>query len=84
MINPVESFYEISESKNFDTVNLFQNIDFNISSGHSDKSYVENKSRSEINLDKMDKPPSDEIADNAINQLIVLIENIKSLQYKHK
>ena len=32
----------------------------------------------------MDKPPSDEIADNAINQLIVLIENIKSLQYKHK
>ena len=84
MINPVESFYEISESKNFDTVNLFQNIDCNISSGHSDKSYAENKSGSEINLDKMDKPPSDEIADNAINQLIVSIENIKSLQYKHK
>ena len=46
MINPVESFYEISESKNFDTVNLFQNIDCNISSGHSDKSYAENKSGS--------------------------------------
>ena len=29
MINLVESFYEISENKNFDTANLSQNIDFN-------------------------------------------------------
>ena len=50
IINPVESFYEISENRNFDTANLSQNIDFNISSGHSDKSHIENKSRSEILL----------------------------------
>ena len=32
----------------------------------------------------MDKPPFNEVADNAINQLIVLTENEKSLQSKHK
>ena len=84
IINPVESFHEISKNKNFDLANLSQTIDFNISRGHSDKSHVENKSGSEINLDKTDKPPFDEVADNAINQLIVLIENMKSLQSKHK
>ena len=66
------------------TANLSQNIDFNISIGHSNKSHVENKSGSEINLDKMDKSFFDEVADNVINQLIVLIENMKSLQSKHK
>ena len=50
IINPVESFYEISENRNFNTANLSQNIDFNISSGHSDKSHIENKSQSEILL----------------------------------
>ena len=84
IINPVESFHEISKNKNFDLANLSQTIDFNISRGHSDKSHVENKSGSEINLDKTDKPPFDEVADNAINQLIVLIEIMKSLQSKHK
>ena len=69
IINPVESFYEISENKNFDAANLSQNIDFNISSGHNDKYHLENKSGSEINLDKMDKPPFDEGVDNAINSL---------------
>ena len=47
-------------------------------------SNAEIKSGSEINLDQTDKPPFDEVADNAINQLIVLIENTKSLQSKHK
>ena len=32
----------------------------------------------------MNKPPFDEVADNAVNQIIVLIENMKSLQSKHK
>ena len=32
----------------------------------------------------MNKPPFDEVADNAINQIIVLIENMKSLQSKQK
>ena len=63
---------------------MSQNIDFNISSGHNDKSHVENKSGSELNLGKMDKPPFDEVADDAINQLIVLIENMKFLQSKYK
>ena len=84
IINPVESFYEISENTNFDTANLSQKMDFNISSGHSDKNHEENKSGSEINLDEMDKSPFDEVADNAINQLIVLIEKMKSLQSKHE
>ena len=84
IINPVESFYEISENTNFDTANLSQEMDFNISSGHSDKNHEENKSGSEINLDEMNKSPFDEVADNAINQLIVLIEKMKSLQSKHE
>ena len=32
----------------------------------------------------MNKPPFDEVADNAINQIIVLIENMKSLPSKQK
>ena len=32
----------------------------------------------------MNKPPFHEVADNAINQIMVLIENMKSLQSKHK
>ena len=84
IINPVESFYEISENKKIDAVNLSQNIDFSISSAHSNKSHAEIKSGSEINVDQTDKPPLDEIADNAINQLIVLRENRKSLQSKNK
>ena len=82
IINPVESFYEISENKKIDAVNLSQNIDFSISSAHSNKSHAEMKS--EINVDQTEKPPLDEIADNAINQLIVLRENRKSLQSKNK
>ena len=79
IISPVKRFYEVSENKNFDAANLSQNIDFNIGSGHSNKSRVENKLRSEIDLDKMDKPSFNEVADNAINQMIVLIENMCSL-----
>ena len=82
IINPVESFYKISENKEIDRGNLSQNIDFSISS--SDKSHAEIKSGSDITLDETDKPPFDKVADNAINQLIVLIENMKSLQSKHK
>ena len=84
IINPVESFYEISRNKNFDAANLSQNIDFSISIGRNDESHVENKTGSQINLDKMNKPPFNEVSDNAINQLIELIENTKSLQSKHK
>ena len=84
IINPVESFYEISENKKFDAANLSQNIDFSISRAHSDKSHADIKSGSEINLDQTDKTPFDEVADNVINQLKVLIENAKHLQSKHK
>ena len=84
IINPVESFYEISRNKNFDAANLSKNIDFSISIEHNDKSHVENKTGSQINLDKMNKPPFNEVSDNAINQLIELIENTRSLQSKHK
>ena len=84
IINPVESFYEISRNKNFDAANLSQNIDFSISIGHNDESHVENKTGSQINLDKMNKLPFNEVSDNAINQLIELIENTRSLQSKHK
>ena len=84
IINPVERFYETSENKKFDSANLSQNIDFSSSSAHSDKSHADIKSGSEINLDQTDKIPFDEVADNAINQLKVLIENTKHLQSKHK
>ena len=52
IINPVEIFYETSQNKIFDAANLSQNEDFSISSTHSDKSHVEIKSGSEINLDQ--------------------------------
>ena len=52
IINPVEIFYETSQNKIFDAANLSQNVDFSISSTHSDKSHVEIKSGSEINLDQ--------------------------------
>ena len=84
IINPAESFYEISENKKFDPANLSQNIDFSISSAHSDKSHADIKPGSEINLDQTDKTPFDEVADNATNQLKVLIENTKHLQSEHK
>ena len=84
IINPVEGFYVTSENKKFDAANLSQNIDFSISSAHSDKSHADIKSGSEINLDQTDKTPFDEVADNAINELKVLIENMKHLQSKHK
>ena len=84
IINPVEIFYTTSENKEIDRGNLSQNIDFNIISTYSDKSHAEIKSGSEITLDETDKPTFDKVADNAINQLIVLIENMKSLQSKHK
>ena len=75
IINPVESFYETSKNQEIDAVNLSQNIDFSISSTHSNKSHAEIKSGSQITLDETDKPPFDEVADNAINQLIVFIKN---------
>ena len=84
IIHTAESFYEISENKKIDAANLSQNIDFNINSGPNHKSHVESKSRSELNLDKIDKPSFDEVADNAINQPIGLIKNKKSLQSNHK
>ena len=84
IINPVESIYEIGENKKYDAANLSQNIDFSISRAHSDKSHADIKSGSEINLYQTDKTPFDEVADNAINQLKVLIENTKHLQSKHK
>ena len=84
IINPVERFYETNENKKFEAANLSQNIDFSSSSAHSDKSHADIKSGSEINLDQTDKIPFDEVADNAINQLKVLIENTKHLQSKHK
>ena len=84
IINKAESFNEISENKKFNAANLSQTIDFSISSAHSDKIHAEIKSGSEINLDQTDKPLFDKVADNAINQLMVLIENTKSLQSKHK
>ena len=84
IINTSESFNEISKNKKIDAANLSQNIDFSISSAHSDKIYAKIKSGSEINLDQTDKPPFDKVTDNAINQLMVLIENTKSLQSKHK
>ena len=37
-----------------------------------------------MNLDQTDKTTFDEVADNAINQLKVLVENTKYLQSKHK
>ena len=83
IINPVESFFEISENKKIDAANLSQNIDLSISSAHGNKSHAEIKSASETNLDQTDKLPFDEVAYNAINQLTVLIENTKSLQSKH-
>ena len=52
IINPVETFYETSQNKIFDAANLSQNVDFSISSTHNDKSHVEIKSGSEINLDQ--------------------------------
>ena len=48
IINPLESIYEIRENKKFDAANLSQNIDFSISSAHSDKSHADIKSGSEI------------------------------------
>ena len=54
IINPVESFYETNENKNIDAANLSQNVDFDISSTHSEKIHIEIKSRSEINLDQTD------------------------------
>ena len=84
IINPVESFYEISENKKFDAANLSQNIDFSIIRAHSDKSHADIKSGSEINLDQTDKTPFDEVAGNVINQLKVLIENTKHLRYTGK
>ena len=84
IINPVENFYETSKNQEIDAVNLSQYIGFSISSTHSNKSHAEIKSGSQITLDETDKPPFDEVADNAINQLIVFIENMKSLQSKHK
>ena len=57
IIKPVERFYEASENKKFDAANLSQNIDFSISSAHSDKSHADIKSGSEINLDQTDKSP---------------------------
>ena len=78
---PIESCHEISGGKYFDVTNSFQNIDFNISSGPRSIKPVENKSVSEINLDE---PLFHEVADNAINQLIFLIENTNSLQAKRK
>ena len=83
-INTAESFNEISENKKFEAANLSQTIDFSTSSAHSDKTHAEIKSGSEINLDQTDKPPFDKVADNVISQLMVLIENTKSLQSKHK
>ena len=65
--NPVQSFLEIGENKNFDGGSSSENIDFNISSRRSDKSHIENKSGSDINLDKMVKLSFDEVDDNAIN-----------------
>ena len=64
-------FKGIDESN---TAILSQNADFNISSGHSDRSHVENKSGSEKNIDEKYKAPFDAVVDNDINQLIVLIE----------
>ena len=64
IINPVKSFYEIRENKKFDAANLSQNIDFSISSAHSDKSHADIKSGSERNLYQTDKTPFDEITDN--------------------
>ena len=54
----------LCENENFEAATLSQNIDFNIISGHSDKSHAENRSGSEINLDKMDKPPFYEVDRN--------------------
>ena len=84
IINPVESIFETSKNEKFNSVYLTQNIDFSISSTHSSKSHAENKSWSQKTLDQTDKPPFDKVTDNSINQLIVLIENLKSLQCKHK
>ena len=84
IIKPVESFYETSKIKNCDAGNLSQNTEFSISSRHSDKSHAEIKSEPEINLDQIDKSLFDDVADNAINQMVVLIENMKSLQSQLK
>ena len=80
-IDPIESSHEISGGKYFDVTNLFQNIDFNTSSGPRSIKPVDNKSGSEINLAE---PHFHEVADNSINQLIFLIENTNSLQAKRK
>ena len=61
------------------TKNLTQQIYlkiFSISDAHGNKSHTEIKSGSEINLDQTDKTPFDEVADNAINQLMVCNLNI--------
>ena len=84
IINTAESFNEISENKKFDAANLSQTIDFSIRSANSDKTHAEIKSGSEINLDQTEKPPFDKVADNALKQLMILIENTKSLQSNHK
>ena len=84
IINPVESFYETSENKKIDAANLSQNIEFSNSSTHSDKSHAEIKSGPEINLDQIDKSLFHDVSDNAINQLIALTENMKSLQSQLK
>ena len=52
IINTAESFNEISENKKFNAANLSQNINFSISSAHSDKNHAEIKSGSEIKHSK--------------------------------
>ena len=42
------------------------------------------KSEPEINLDQIDKSLFDDVADNAINQMVVLTEKTKSLQSQLK
>ena len=84
IINPVDSFYETSKNKNYDAANLSQNIEFSNSSTYSDKSHAEIKSGPKINLDQTDKSLFHDVSDNTINQLIVLIENMKSLQSQLK
>ena len=81
IIKPVEGFYETSNNKKCDAGNLSQNTEFSTSSRHSDKSHAEIKSEPEINLDKS---LFDDVADNAINQMVVLTEKTKSLQSQLK
>ena len=84
IIKPVEGFYETSDNKICDAGNLSQNTEFSTSSRHSDKSHAEIKSEPEINLDQIDKSLFDDVADNAINQMVVLTEKTKSLQSQLK